>query len=489
MPIHGTSGYTEVMVPPGLTKRVHALLGPLGYLDRPDDLTLYEYDGGVDKHAPDLVVFPRTTEEVAALVKLAREFKVPFVARGAGTGLSGGAIPREGGLMIAFARMNRILELDLENERAVLQPGVVNLDITQAVDGAGYFYAPDPSSQRACTIGGNVAENAGGPHTLAYGVTTNHVLGLELVLPDGSVVETGGKECDLPGLDLTGLLTGSEGTMVLVTKVIVRLVRKPELVKTALAIYDSSEQAGNTVAEITARGITPVAVEMLDGVMLRMVEEATHAGYPLDAQAVLLVELEGIREAVEEQVEQIRDACLVSGAREFRVARTAEERDLLWKGRKNAFGAVGRVSPTYYVQDGVVPRTQIAPTLRFIGEVARRRRLTISNIFHAGDGNMHPIILFDARKPGDLENARSAGEEILEWCIGVGGSITGEHGVGMEKMELMGKLFSTDTLDAIRALKLLFDPEARLNPGKVLPTGRGCLEIRQAPLIHGAMTY
>jgi len=366
---------------------------------------------------------------------------------------------------------------------------VVNLDITLAVDGAGYFYAPDPSSQRACTIGGNVAENAGGPHTLAYGVTTNHVLGLELVLPDGTVVETGGKEYDLPGLDLTGLLTGSEGTMVLVTKVIVRLVRKPELVKTALAIYDSSEQAGNTVAEITARGITPVAVEMLDGVMLRMVEEATHAGYPMDAQAVLLVELEGIREAVEEQVEQIRDACLVSGAREFRVARTAEERDLLWKGRKNAFGAVGRVSPTYYVQDGVVPRTQIAPTLRFIGEVAKRRGLTISNIFHAGDGNMHPIILFDARKPGDLENARTAGEEILEWCIEVGGSITGEHGVGMEKMELMGKLFSADTLDAIRTLKLLFDPEARLNPGKVLPTGRGCLEIRQAPLTHGAMTY
>src|SRR5215467_10016721 len=270
-----------MQLPAGVKERIGALLGPRGYLDRPEDLTLYEYDGGVDKRAPDLVAFPRTTEDVSALVKLAREFHVPFVGRGAGTGLSGGAIPREGGLMIGFARMNRILELDLENERAVVQPGVVNLDITLAVERNGYFYAPDPSSQRACTIGGNVAENAGGPHTLAYGVTTNHVIGLELVLPDGSVVETGGKECDLPGFDLTGLLTGSEGTMALVTKVIVRLMRRPEHVKTVLAIYESNEDAGRTVTEITGRGITPVAVEMLDGVMLRMVEEATHAGYPM----------------------------------------------------------------------------------------------------------------------------------------------------------------------------------------------------------------
>jgi glycolate oxidase len=471
------------MLPPGLTKRLAAIVGPRGYLDRPEDLTLYEYDGSIDKGRPDLVVFPRTTEDVAAIVKTAQEFGVPFVGRGAGTGLSGGAIPREGGVMIAFARMNRILEVDLENERAVVQPGVVNLDITLTVQGNGFFYAPDPSSQRACTIGGNVAENAGGPHTLAYGVTTNHVLGLELVLPDGTVVETGGKETDLPGYDLTGLLTGSEGTMVLVTKIIVRLMRKPEIVKTALAIYDSNEHAGRTVAEITARAITPVAIEMLDGVMLRMVEEATHAGYPMDAAAVLLIELEGMREMVEPQVEQIREACMASGAREFRVARTPEERELLWKGRKNAFGAVGRVSPTYYVQDGVVPRTKIAPTLRFINDVAAKYSLTISNIFHAGDGNMHPIILFNPRKPGDLEKARAAGEEILVYCIDAGGSITGEHGVGMEKNELMPKLFPPETLDMMSALKLLFDPANHLNPGKVLPTGRGCLEIR-----HSAMT-
>jgi glycolate oxidase len=477
------------MIPAACKDRLVQLLGPRGYLDRPEDLTLYEYDGGVDKHRPDLVVFPRTTADVSAIVKITHEFNVPFVGRGAGTGLSGGAIPREGGITVAFARMNKILEIDLENERAVVQPGVVNLDITLAVQDSGYFYAPDPSSQRACTIGGNVAENAGGPHTLAYGVTTNHVLGLELVLPDGSVVETGGKSPDLPGLDLVGLLTGSEGTMVLVTKVIVRLMRKPETVKTCLAIYESNEDAGRTVAEITARAITPVAIEMLDGVMLRMVEEATHAGYPMDAAAVLLIELEGMRETVEEQVEQVRQACEVCGAREFRVARSTEERDLLWKGRKNAFGAVGRVSPTYYVQDGVVPRTKIAPTLRYIGEVSKKYGLTISNIFHAGDGNMHPIILFNPRKPGELEAARSAGEDILSYCIDAGGSITGEHGVGMEKNELMAKLFSAETLEMIGRLKLLFDPDAKLNPGKVLPTGRGCLEIRQAALGPGSMVY
>src|SRR5882724_2533625 len=414
------------MLPLQAKKELAALLGPRGFLDRPEDLLLYEYDGSVDKARPELVVFPRTTEEVAAIVKITAEHGVPIVGRGAGTGLSGGAIPRAGGVTIGFARMNRILEIDLENERAVVQPGVVNLDITLAVQPQGYFYAPDPSSQRACTIGGNVSENAGGPHTLAYGVNTNHVLGLEMVLPDGSVYFTGGNEPELPGYDLTGLMTGSEGTMALVTKVVVRLMRQPELVKTILAIYDSAGDCGRTVAEITARAITPVAVEMLDGVMLRMVEEATHAGFPMDAAAVLLIELEGLRESVEEQVEQIREVCGHCRAREFRVARSAEERDLLWKGRKNAFGAVGRVSPSYYVQDGVVPRTQIAPTLRHIAEVAKKHNLGISNIFHAGDGNMHPIILFNPHVEGELDRAKAAGEDILTYCISVGGSITGE---------------------------------------------------------------
>jgi glycolate oxidase len=477
------------MLPAKAKDKLVQLLGPRGYLDRPEDLSLYEYDGSVDKARPEIVVFPRSTEDVVAIVKISREFNVPVVGRGAGTGLSGGAIAVAGGIMIGFARMNHILEIDLANERAVVQPGVVNLDITQAVEPQGYYYAPDPSSQRACTIGGNVAENAGGPHTLAYGVTTNHVLGLEVVLPDGSVFMTGGKETDLPGYDLTGLLTGSEGTMALVTKVIVRLMRKPEMVKTILAIYESPEDAGRTVAEITARAITPVAIEMLDGVMLQMVEQATHAGYPMDASAVLLIELEGLREMVEEQVEQIRQAASSCGAREVRLAKSAEERELLWKGRKNAFGAVGRVSPTYYVQDGVVPRTKIAPTLHFIGEVGKKYGLTISNIFHAGDGNMHPIILFDARREGDLEKTKAAGEEILAYCISVGGSITGEHGVGMEKNEMMAHLFSSESLDMMRSFKLLFDPDNRLNPGKMLPTGKGCLEIRQPALGPSARMY
>jgi glycolate oxidase len=477
------------MIPAAAKRELIELLGPKGYLDQPEDLILYEYDGSVDTHRPDMVVFPRCTEDVVNIARVAHRHDVPVVGRGAGTGLSGGAIPREGGVMVGFARMNRILAIDLANERAIVQPGVVNLDITLAVQQQRYFFAPDPSSQRACTIGGNVAENAGGPHTLAYGVTTNHVMGLEAVLPDGTLIETGGLEPDLPGYDLTGLLTGSEGTMTLFTKVMVRLMRQPEAVKTCLAIYDSAEAAGNTVAEITACGITPVAVEMLDGVMLRMVEEATHAGYPMDASAVLLIELEGLREGVEEQGEQVRNACIRSGAREFRVARSAEERDLLWKGRKNAFGAIGRVSPFYYVQDGVVPRSKITAALLEIQRVSEKYGLTISNIFHAGDGNLHPIILFDARKPGDLDKARHAGEEILDYCISVGGSITGEHGVGMEKIELMAHQFSSDTLNTMRDLKGLFDPSCRLNPGKLLPTGKGCIEIRQPALNSKSVVY
>jgi len=477
------------MIPRKAREALIALLGANGYLDRGEDLALYEYDGGVDTGRPELVVFPRTTEDVVSIVNITRAHDVPIVGRGAGTGLSGGAIPLAGGVMVAFARMNRILEIDIENERAVVEPGVVNLDITLAVKGDGYFYAPDPSSQRACTIGGNVAENAGGPHTLAHGVTANHVLGIEAVLPDGTLFTTGGRERELPGYDLTGLFTGSEGTMVLVTKIIIRLVRAPEVVKTALAVFDSNEDCGRTVAGITRRGITPAALEMLDGVMLRMVEEATGAGYPMDADAVLLIELDGVREGVEEQMEQVRAACEATNAREFRIAKSAEERELLWKGRKNAFGAVGRVSPFYYVQDGVVPRTKIAETLRFINGVSGKHGLTISNIFHAGDGNLHPIILFDMRKPGDMEKARAAGAEILRYCISVGGSITGEHGVGIEKMELMDKQFSQETLDMMCRFKKLCDPDSRLNPGKVLPTGSGCMEIRQPPLTEGSTIY
>jgi glycolate oxidase len=464
-----------------ITAALEAALGKAGVLWQPADLKLYEYDGGVDKALPEVVVFPRSTEQVVAALRVARENNLAIVGRGAGTGLSGGAIARAGGMIVSFARMNRILEIDIENERALVEPGVVNLDISLAVEPYGYFYAPDPSSQRACTIGGNVAENAGGPHTLAHGVTTNHVVSLEVVLPDLTVAQFGAQELDVPGYDVSGLLTGSEGTMVLVTKIGVRLMRKPEAIRTMLAIYNSVREAGQTVANLTSRGIVPVALEMLDGPMLRMVEAATHAGYPLDAAAVLLIEVEGLIEEVEEQVALIDEVCRLSGARDVRVAHSEEERQLLWKGRKNAFGAIGRVSPTYYVQDGVVPRTRVADTLEAIGKIGEKYNIAVSNVFHAGDGNMHPILPFDPRKPGDLERAQKAGDEILEYCISVGGSITGEHGVGMEKMDMMAHLFPEETLDLIKRFKTLFDPECRLNPGKLLPTGKGCLEIRQRP--------
>ncbi len=477
------------MIPEGALKGLQAVLGVRAVLHRDQDLLLYEYDGSIDKGRPECVVFPRSTEDVVEIVKIATDYDLPIVGRGAGTGLSGGVIPTRGGIMIGFSRMNRILEIDCDNECAVVQPGVVNLDITRAVQGHGYYYAPDPSSQKACTIGGNVAENAGGPHTLIYGVTTNHVLGIEAVLPDGTVLEVGGKEQDQVGYDLTGLLTGSEGTMALVTKVIVRLMRAPEAVETLLAVYDSARDAASTVGELTARAITPAAVEMLDGVMLRMVEEATHAGFPMDAEAVLLIELEGIREAVSEQLEHVNEVCLSCNAREVRVAKSAEERALLWKGRKNAFGAVGRVSPTYYVQDGVVPRTRIADTLHHIYRVSEKYDLTISNIFHAGDGNMHPIILFDPRSEDETQRTRAAGEEILKYCIEVGGAITGEHGVGMEKNELMPLLFAQDSLDTMERLMRLFNPNGSLNPGKILPTGKGCLEVRPPSRHHRTVVW
>jgi glycolate oxidase len=464
---------------PNVVLALEEALGRNAVLADPFDLALYEFDGGVDKARPDAVVFPQSTTDVVAIVKIARYYAIPLVGRGAGTGLSGGAIPRAGGIVVSFARMNRILEIDVENERAVVEPGVVNQDISAAVDAFGYFFAPDPSSQKACTIGGNVAENAGGPHTLAHGVTTNHVVSLEVVLPDATVMQFGAMDLDVPGYDIVGLLTGSEGTMALVTKIGVRLMPKQEAVQTMLAVYKTVRQAGNTVAALTAKGIVPVALEMMDGPMLRMVEDATHAGYPKDAAAVLLIEVEGLVESVEEQTLAIAQVCQDCGATEVRVAQTHQERLLLWKGRKNAFGAIGRVSPTYYVQDGVVPRTKVADTLEAIERIGKKYGIPISNVFHAGDGNMHPILPFDPRKKGDLKRAQRAGEEILQYCISVGGSITGEHGVGMEKMEMMSQLFPDETLDLIRDFKTLFDPACSLNPGKLLPTGKGCLEIRQ----------
>jgi glycolate oxidase len=457
------------MLPSGARDLFEDVVGPLGCLDSPDDLNLYAYDGGVDTHPPDLVLFPRSVEDVSAIARIAQELKIPLIARGAATGLSGGAVPCRGGVVVSFARMNRILEIDLENECAIVEPGVVNQHITEAVEDRGYFFAPDPTSQRACTVGGNVAENAGGPRAPAYGVTTNHVLGLEFVLPGGAIVQTGGKEPDLPGYDLTGLLTGSEGALGLVTKIIVRLTRKPEAVRTALAVYDSIGDATRAIAEIAARAIAPAALELLDGPVLGAIEEATHAGFPVDASAVLLVELAGGREQVKEQVERVREACLLFGPRKFRVARTPKERDPLWKGRNCAFGAVGRISPAYTVPDGVAPRSGIPAALDFIAEVGGRYGLAIGRIVHAAEGAFEPVILFDPRLPGDKEKARAAGEEILRYSIRAGGSITGGHGIGMEKVSLMSRLFSRESLAMMHNLHLAFDPAGILNPGKVLP--------------------
>jgi glycolate oxidase len=430
---------------------------------------------------PNCVVFPRTAEHVVGIVRLAKRYNIPLVGRGAGTGLSGGAIARHGGIITSFARMNRILEVDAENQRARVQPGVVNSDLSLAVEHLGLHFAPDPSSQKACTIGGNVSENSGGPHTLAYGVTTNHVLSLEVVLPSGDLVQLGSSALDAPGYDLTGLFVGSEGTFALVTEITVKLTRLPEATKTLLAIYESVDDATETVVEITARGITPAACEMMDGWTIHAVEDYVHAGFPLDAAAVLLIEVDGLREAAEYEAAEVADVCRLHRAREVRVARDARERDLLWKGRKNAFGAVGRLSPTYYTQDGVIPRTKLPATLRRVDEIGKKYGFAIGNIFHAGDGNLHPIILFDARDPRQFRDVIAASDEIIQFCIEVGGSITGEHGVGMEKDRLMPLLFSEVDLDLMRRVRDVFNPEGLLNPAKILPSPKGCGEIHVRP--------
>ena len=460
----------------GVASKLRKIVGRDAVLDRPEDLMLYEYDGSLARGAAQYVVFPQSAEQVAATVKLAAREGLAIVPRGAGTGLSGGSIARQGGIVLAFARMNRILEIDVANLRATVQPGVVNLDLSNALAPHGFYFAPDPSSQKACTIGGNVAENSGGPHTLANGVTVNHVTGLEVVLPDGRIVQLGGKTASAAGYDLAGFFVGSEGTLGIATAITVKITRLPESVATLLSIYNDVQDAANTVVALTSEGITPAAIEMLDGWTLRAVEAAVHAGYPLDSAAVLLIELEGLREAVDEQAEIVSELCRRSGAREVRRARDSKERELLWKGRKNAFGAIGRISPSYYVQDGVIPRTRIPETLRKIDEVSKKYSLTIGNIFHAGDGNLHPLILFDARDSDQTKRTLDAGREILEFCIGVGGSITGEHGVGMEKQDLMCTLFSDSELEVMKRLRNCFNPDSLLNPQKMLPSARTCRE-------------
>ena len=458
------------------------LLGAEMVLHRPEELMLYEYDGSVELARPNYVVFPQNREQVVGIVELANRYQVPMVGRGAGTGLSGGALARKGGIVVSFTRMNRIVEVDTENQFAVVQPGVVNAELSAVTVPLGLFYAPDPSSQRACTIGGNVAENSGGPHTLAYGVTSNHVLSLEVVLPNAEVARLGSRALDPVGYDLPGLFVGSEGTLALVKQITVRLLRMPEATKTLLAIFDTLDDTTETVAELTARGITPAACEMLDGWTLRAVEAYVHAGFPLDSAAVLLIDVDGVKEEVEEHVKEVEDVCQKHKAREVRVAKDARERDLLWKGRKNAFGAVGRFSPTYFVQDGVIPRTKLPQTIRRIEEISKKYGYQIGNIFHAGDGNLHPLILFDARDEKQLREVIAASDEIIQFCVEMGGAITGEHGVGMEKDRLMPLLFNEADLDVMRRVRDAFNPAGILNPEKILPTKKGCGEIFSRPM-------
>ncbi len=438
-------------------------------------MVVYECDGFViEKRSPDVVVFPHTTDEVARIVRLCNQYDVPFLPRGAGTSLAGGCLPVGGGVMIVLTRMKEIHEIHLRDRYAVVGPGVVNIWLTQALKGTGYHYAPDPSSQGACTIGGNVATNSGGPHTLKYGVTVNHVLGVEAVLADGTILQTGGPAADRPGLDLTGVLVGSEGTLAIVTKVWVRLTRDAQGCRTLLAIFDSIEDATNAISEIIGACIVPAALEMMDQGIIQAVEAAFHFGFPLDAQAVLLIEVDGLEAGLDDQRDQITQLCRGRNAREIREARSASERQLLWKCRKQAFGAVGRLSPSYCTQDGVVPRTRLPHMLHRIADIGQRHDVRIVNVFHAGDGNLHPILLFDERDAGQVRRVLAASEEILDECIAVGGSVTGEHGIGVEKLGFMHKLFTEDDLAAMGRLRQAFNPTGRLSPSKMLPTAGAC---------------
>ncbi|MBI3969526.1 MAG: FAD-binding protein [Chloroflexi bacterium] len=464
-----------------LNEELAAIVGRRAVLTDEYDLRLYQYDGSIDTALPDAIVFPVSTEQVQSIVRLANREGLPVVARGAGTGLSGGALAVEGGIVIAFARMNHILDVDLDSMRALVEPGVVNLHLSQAVAHHGVYYVPDPSSQKACTIGGNVAENAGGPHTLAYGVTTNHVLGLEVVLSDGSAAWLGGPAVDGSGYDLVGLMVGSEGTFGIVTKVLVKLTPSPEKVKTLLAIFATVADAANAVSAVIGAGIVPAALEMMDHTTLTAVEEAFGAGYPLDAGAVLLIELEGLGEGLEQQAGRITELCRGAAAREVRVAKDDKERALLWRGRKEAFGALGRISPEYYVMDGVVPRSRIAEVLDRIGEIGRRHGFLIANVFHAGDGNLHPVLLFDPEKPGEIDRVREAGAEVLKVCAEVGGTLSGEHGIGVEKKDLMHLIFSDVDLEAMKSVRRVFDPIGLCNPGKIFPTPGRCADIIEHP--------
>jgi glycolate oxidase len=467
------------MPAPSLVERLRALVGPDGVVDRPEALLVYECDGyTLERSAPEVVVLPRTPEEVPPILRLLAAEGVAFVPRGAGTGLSGGALPVAAPVMIGTSRLQRIEAIDVGNRRIVVQAGVVNQWVSNAVRAHGLCYAPDPSSQPACTIGGNIAENSGGPHTLKYGVTTNHVLGVELVLPSGEVVQLGGAVEERAGYDLVGLVVGAEGTFGIVTRATLRLVRLPAATRTLLAVFDSVDAASGAVSDIIAAGIVPAALEMMDRLIIEAVEAAFRVGLPTSAGAVLLVELDGPAMGLDRLAERVRAVCRQAGASEVRTARDEAERAALWKSRKRAFGAVGRLAPNYCTQDGVVPRTRVPDIVRRIAAAAERHRVRIGNVFHAGDGNIHPILLFDERDRDEVSRVLAAGREILEACVELGGSITGEHGIGVEKIAQMPLLFSPDDLAAMVRLRAVFDPEGRANPHKIFPDAKVCVETR-----------
>ena len=464
-----------------LIAALRSIVGTPYVLSEREDVIVYEQDGSIFQVMPEIVVVPANVEEVSAVVKVAQRADVPIVPRGSGTGLAGGAVPAEGGIVLSLSRLNRIIKIDLENRLAIVEPGVINVDVTKAVAKDGFFYAPDPSSQAACSIGGNVANNSGGPHTLAYGVTTNHVLGAEVVLDDGTIVWLGGEVPDTPGYDLCGVFVGSEGTMGIVTKVAVKLMPTRESVRTLLAVFDDMDCATQTVVDITSAGIIPAALEIMDHTAIEAVERGAPAGFPRDAAAVLIVEVEGLEEHTERSIHLAREVCQRNGARDVRVAQGEGERQLLWKGRKGAFGAMGTLAPNYYVQDGVVPRSQLPEMMRRVAAISKEFNLTIANVFHAGDGNLHPNILFDMRIPGELERVIDAGAATLRACVELGGSITGEHGVGMEKRAYIGLLFNDIDLGAMTRVRRAFDPDARFNPAKLFPTPASCGEVRLEP--------
>lgn len=459
-------------------------------LSRVEELRPYECDGlTAYRRLPLLVLLPREVEQVQRILRLCKERKIPVVARGSGTGLSGGALPHEQGIVLSLARFNRILEVDAANRQARVQPGVRNLAISEAAKPLGLYYAPDPSSQIACSIGGNVAENAGGVHCLKYGLTVNNVLEVTAITMDGEMVRLGSAGLDGPGLDLLALLNGSEGMLLVVVEVRVKLLPIPERAQVVLAAFDDVEKAGNAVAGIIASGVIPAGLEMMDNPSIRASEDFVHAGYPTQAAAILLCELDGENTEVSETIKQVRDLLLEAGATEVRTARDEAERQLFWAGRKNAFPAVGRISPDYYCMDGTIPRKHLARVLTCIREWSERYALGCANVFHAGDGNLHPLILYDANIPGELEKAEEFGGKILELCVEVGGTITGEHGVGLEKIDQMCAQFPDAELEVFHAVKAAFDPQRLLNPGKAIPTLARCSELGGMHIHHGELPF